>query len=290
MNDPVKRLKHGFAMPAIGLGTWQMGGRETRNPADNGDRSVQALMEGLRMGYTHIDTAEMYAGGFAEEIVGRAIADFRRDRIFLTTKVWKTHLKYDEVLRAAEGSLKRLGTDYVDLYLIHQVNDEVPLEETMRAMNRLQSEGVVRNIGVSNFSVERLKRAQACSETPIAANQVHYNLKVREAECSGMLEYCQENDLMLIAWRPLQKGGMLGDEMPKILLDLAADYGKTPSEIALSWLLMQKNVVTIPMSQNPRHLKRNLEAASWSMSQEDFLRLKKEYPFQLSVSDALPLA
>lgn len=290
MNDPEKQLKKGFSMPSIGLGTWQMGGRETRNRADNGDSSVQALIDGLKMGYTHIDTAEMYAEGFAEEIVGRALAGFDRSKLFLTTKVWKTHLNYDDVLRAAEASLKRLNSDYIDLYLIHQVNDAVPLEETIRAMNRLRAEGIVRSIGVSNFSVDRLKRAQACSEVPIVANQVHYNLKVREADVSGMLKYCQENDVMLIAWRPFQKGGMLGDQMPKLLLDLAAKYGKSPSEIAIAWLLMQKNVVTISMSHNPLHMSRNLSAAGWKMEQEDFDLLTERYPGQRSVSDAVPLS
>lgn len=290
MNDPLKQLKRGFSMPAIGLGTWQMGGRETRNYADNGDSSVQALIQGLNMGYRHIDTAEMYAAGFAEKIVGRAIAGFDRSKLFLTTKVWKTHLKYDEVLRAAEGSLKRMGTDYIDLYLIHQVCDAVPLEETLRAMNRLCAEGTVRHIGVSNFSVERLKRAQECSEAPIVANQIHYNLKIREAEKSGMLKYCQDNDIMLIAWRPLQKGGMLGDQMPKLMLDLAAKYGKSPSEIALAWLMMQKNVVTISMSHNPLHMKRNLSAAEWQMDPEDFRILTESYPGQQAISDAVPLS
>ncbi len=290
MNDPEKQLNNGFSMPAIGLGTWQMGGREIRNRADNGDASVRALIDGLKLGYTHIDTAEMYAEGFAEEIVGRAINGFQRAKLFLTTKVWKTHLKYDDVLRAAEGSLKRLGTDYIDLYLIHQVNDAVPLEETILAMNRLHKEGIVRSIGVSNFSVERLKRAQACSEVPICANQVHYNLKVREAEVSGLLKYCQEQDIMLIAWRPFQKGGMLGDQMPKLLLDLAAKYGKSPSEIAIAWLLMQKNVVTISMSHNPLHMSRNLNAAEWQMDQKDFDLLTEHYPGQQPVSDAVPLS
>lgn len=290
MNDPEKKLNCGFSIPSIGLGTWQMGGRETRNRADNGDSSVAALTAGLKMGYTHIDTAEMYAEGFTEEIVGRAISKFDRAKLFLTTKVWKTHLKYDDVLKAAEGSLKRLKTDYIDLYLIHQVNDAVPLEETVRALNRLQKEKVIRSIGVSNFAVERLKRAQACSDAPIVANQVHYNLKVREAAAAGMLEYCQENDVMLIAWRPFQRGGMLGDQMPKLLLDLAAKYSKSPSEIAISWLLTQKNVVTISMSRNPLHMSRNLDAASWRMEPKDLDLLTEKYPDQQMVSDAVPLS
>lgn len=290
MNDPEKKLNCGFSIPSIGLGTWQMGGRETRNRADNGDSSVAALTAGLKMGYTHIDTAEMYAEGFTEEIVGRAISKFDRAKLFLTTKVWKTHLKYDDVLKAAEGSLKRLKTDYIDLYLIHQVNDAVPLKETVRALNRLQKEKIIRSIGVSNFAVERLKRAQACSDAPIVANQVHYNLKVREAAAAGMLEYCQENDVMLIAWRPFQRGGMLGDQMPKLLLDLAAKYSKSPSEIAISWLLTQKNVVTISMSRNPLHMSRNLDAASWRMEPKDLDLLTEKYPDQQMVSDAVPLS
>ncbi len=207
----LKQLKCGFAMPTLGMGTWLMGGRDERTPGDDGQDCVAALRQGLQMGFRHIDTAEYYADGFSEEIVGRAIDGFPRDELFLVSKVWKTHLHYDDVLRAAERSLKRLGTDYFDLYLVHQVEESVPLQETMKAMSRLADEGIARWIGVSNFATERLAAAQAYASVKVVVNQVHYNLQVREVEASGLLEYCRKNDVMLTAWRPLQKGTLMAE-------------------------------------------------------------------------------
>lgn len=228
----------------------------------------------------------MYAGGHAEELVGIAMKGqgIRRADYFLTDKVWKTHLRYDDVLRAAEASLKRLGTDYIDLYLIHQVNPDVPEEETIRAMNRLKREGVIRHIGVSNFSEERLKRAQAASDAPIVANQLHYNLRIREIEQCGLLDYCRSQDIMVIAWRPLR--GL--DLALPLIVTLAEKYGKTPSQIALNWLLCQENVVTITKAANPLHLAENMGALGWALEKEDAERLRREYPAE-AVSDAVPL-
>ena len=286
MNEiPLKSLKNGFAIPVLGQGTWRMGGVDTPDTTnDNAD--IAAIQRGIAAGLRHIDTAEMYAGGHAEELVGAARKGqgIRRADYFLTDKVWKTHLRYDDVLRAAEASLKRLETDYIDLYLIHQVNPDVPERETIRAMNRLKAEGVIHHIGVSNFSVERLKRAQAASDAPIAANQLHYNLRIREIERCGLLDYCRSQDIMVIAWRPLRG---LDLSLP-LITDLAAKYGKTPAQLALNWLLSQENVVTITKAANPRHLAENLGALGWELEREDMERLRREYPAE-AVSDAVPL-
>ena len=286
MSDvPWKSLKNGFAIPVLGQGTWRMGGVDTPDTA-NDDADIAAIRRGIATGLCHIDSAEMYAGGHAEELVGIAMKGqgIRRADYFLTDKVWKTHLRYDDVLRAAEASLKRLGTDYIDLYLIHQVNPDVPEEETIRAMNRLKREGVIRHIGVSNFSEERLKRAQAASDAPIVANQLHYNLRIREIEQCGLLDYCRSQDIMVIAWRPLR--GL--DLALPLIVTLAEKYGKTPSQIALNWLLCQENVVTITKAANPLHLAENMGALGWVLEKEDAERLRREYPAE-AVSDAVPL-
>ena len=286
MSDvPWKSLKNGFAIPVLGQGTWRMGGVDTPDTA-NDDADIAAIRRGIATGLCHIDTAEMYAGGHAEELVGIAMKGqvIGRADYFLTDKVWKTHLRYDDVLRAAEASLKRLGTDYIDLYLIHQVNPDVPEEETIRAMNRLKREGVIRHIGVSNFSEERLKRAQAASDAPIVANQLHYNLRIREIEQCGLLDYCRSQDIMVIAWRPLR--GL--DLALPLIVTLAEKYGKTPSQIALNWLLCQENVVTITKAANPLHLAENMGALGWALEKEDAERLRREYPAE-AVSDAVPL-
>lgn len=284
-----KTLDCDFSMPTIGLGTWLMGGRETRDPDDDGTLSVKALVTGLELGFRHIDTAEMYAGGFSEEIVGEAISGFDRAGLFLTSKVWKTHLHYDDVLRAAEGSLRRMRTDYLDLYLIHQVDDSVPLRETMRALNRLVDEKLIRFIGVSNFAEERFLHAQGWADSKLVANQIHYNLKVREAEHSGMLKFCQENDVMLIAWRPLQKGFLLNGT-PDCLREVSERYGLTPSQTALSWLTSQKNVVTISMSRSAEHLEENRKAAEFVLPEDAVEFLRRDFPDQQDRSESVPLS
>ena len=279
-----KTLKCGFSMPVLGMGTWQMGGRMERDSRNDDAGQIQALKTGLDLGFNLIDTAESYADGKAEELVGEAIRGYDRGKLFLTSKVWKTHVAYDDVLRAAENSLKRLGTDYLDLYLYHQVNNEVPLKETMRAFDRLVSEKLVRHIGVSNFALERFKRAQACAEHKIVVNQIHYSLSVREPE-SELLPWLQENDVMIQAWRPLR-----GVPDCALLNELCAKYGKTKSQIALNWLIMQKNIVTITASSSARHIRDNLDAAAFEMAPSDVELLTRDFPEKKFISDAVPLS
>ena len=279
-----KTLKCGFSMPILGMGTWQMGGRMERDSRNDDAGQIQALKTGLDLGFNLIDTAESYADGKAEELVGEAIRGYDRGKLFLTSKVWKTHVAYDDVLRAAENSLKRLGTDYLDLYLYHQVNNEVPLKETMRAFDRLVSEKLVRHIGVSNFALERFKRAQACAEHKIVVNQIHYSLSMREPE-SELLPWLQENDVMIQAWRPLR-----GVPDCALLNELCAKYGKTKSQIALNWLIMQKNIVTITASSSARHIQDNLDAAAFEMAPSDVELLTRDFPENKFISDAVPLS
>jgi diketogulonate reductase-like aldo/keto reductase len=288
MTIPVKTLKSGLAMPVFGMGTWMMGGDTQRNPDNDGQMDIASLIAGMERGYKHIDTAEMYAEGFAEHIAGQAIKGHYRESLFITTKVWNTNLSYDGVLKAAEGSLKRLGTDYIDLYLIHKPNNEIPLKETIRALDRLQDEGIIKHIGVSNFAIRRFEEAQNLSSHKIVANQVHYNLIYREPEPSGLLEYCQANDIMLIAWRPLQKGGLLDSSFP-LIDQLCSKYRKTRSQIAINWLISQPNVVTMSTMRSIKHLEENLGAVGWQLDYEEIEKLRMGFPGKIEVSDVVPL-
>lgn len=263
-----------------------MGGDAKRNENDNGEAAAAALRCGLERGLRHIDTAEMYAEGFSEEITGRAIAGRARKDIFLTSKVWSSNLDFDGVLRAAEKSLKRLKTDYLDLYLIHKPNDEFPMSETFRAMNRLADEKIIKHIGVSNFSVPRLKLAQSLSERKITVNQIHYNLIYRQPEADRLVEYALNNDIMLIAWRPLQKGAISEAE---ILKKLAAKYHKTAAQVALNWVISQPNTVTLSTMRNPEHIVENIGALDWRLDNDDVEMLRRHFPGQKKVSDAVPL-
>ena len=277
-------LKNGFSLPVLGMGTWLFGGRETRDPANDDAGQIAALQAGIAAGFSLIDTAEYYAGGYAETLTGRAIAGYPRAGLFLTSKVWKTHLKRDDVLRAAENSLRRLGTDYLDLYLYHQVSEQVPLEETIGAMNELVERKLVRYIGVSNFAPTRLERAMRASSVPIVLNQVHYSLKFREPESSGLLDFCREHDVLVQAWRPVR-----GVETCPLTEELCRKYELSLHQLALAWLMSQKNIGTITAMKNPAHLPENIRAAETVLAEPDVERLRQEYP-DVNYVSSVPLS
>lgn len=284
MNIPVKRLKSGFEIPVYGLGMGGLHGTTAREDAEE-IRLIQSMIE---CGITHIDTAELYASGHAEELLGMAIADFNRSDLLIATKAVSQNLTYDGIFRAVEGSLKRLKTSYIDLYMMHRFPEPgMPIRDTMRALDMLVEQGVVRHIGVSNFSVRRFDEAQKHTKNKIVCNQVHYNVQYREIEAAGILDYCQQNDVILTAWRPLQKGLLLDSPL---LNDLAAKYHKLPAQVALNWLVSQDNVVTICRTSSLDHLRQNLGALDWKLDSEDIDRIRYEYPDQRLVSDLVPLA
>lgn len=288
MKIPVKALKSGFAMPVFGIGTWMMGGDTQRRMENDDEADLQGLKNALEAGITHIDTAQRYAAGHAEELVGEVIKQYDRKKLFIVSKVWKTNLSYDDVLKAVHGSLSRLGTDYLDLYLIHMPNPHIPLKETLEVMDRIKDEGLIKEIGVSDFTVQHMKEAQEYSQHKIVATQVHYNLIFREPERKGVVEYCRQKDVMLIAWRPVQKG-ILSDRGTPILDETCNKYNKTPSQISINWLISQKNVVTISKMRHREHLEENLGSLGWQMDEEDIEKLRRQFPGQKVVSDAVPL-
>jgi diketogulonate reductase-like aldo/keto reductase len=225
-----KQLISGVDIPVLGVGTLRIGGTIVADRRDDRE-NVLAIETAIRFGMTHIDTAEGYGNGHAEELVGVAIQGFNRKELFIMTKVKPQHLRYRHVISAARRSLERLGTDYVDLYLIHAPNPYIPIKETMEAMDYLIEKNLVRFIGVSNFSVEQLKEAQRFAKSKIVANQIEYNLLVRNSGQlttnmeSGIIPYCQENGIMIIAYRPLAKGTLTKPGI-KILDDLAKNITK----------------------------------------------------------------
>ena len=251
-------------IPKIGLGTWTIGGRDWPDPADD-ERSLVALRSALELGYTHFDTAERYAAGHAEELLGRAIREMSvpREQLFITSKVNPEHLKYDEVLTSCENSLRRLGMDYLDLYLIHWPMAGMKLEETFRALNSLVRAGKVRHLGVSNFDLKLLKQAAALCETPLLTDQVSYSLWNRTCEENGVLEYCQQNDILLTAYSPVKRRNIQSN---KALQVIAQARGVTPEQIALAWLTTRPRVITIPLSFNPQHQAENLRAGDLVLS------------------------
>ena len=258
---------------AIGQGTMGVGGFFTRD-ATNDASQVELLKKGIELGLNLIDTAEAYGGGHTEELVGQAIKG-KRKKVFISTKVSPEHLSYEEVIRAAEGSLQRLGTDYLDLYQIHWPNPVIPLKETLKAMEKLLFDGKVRYVGVSNFTLPELKKAQMIFRGKIVSNQVEYNLFDRTVE-EDLLPYCEKEKISLIAYSPLDKGKFAnGRERVEVLKQIAQKYGKTVAQIVLRWLISHPAVIPIPKPSSIANLEENASAADFTLEKDDIELINK---------------
>ena len=266
----------GFCLPVLGFGTYRMGGETERDLANDDQRDIAAIQAAVALGMHHLDTAELYANGYCETLVGQAIKPLDRQQLFITTKVRASNLHYDDVIAAAKRSLERLGIKQIDLYLIHRPNPAIPLEESIRAMDFLLEHELIKNIGVSNFNVEQLTTAMAATKYRIVSNQIHYNLSARAYEQNGTIEFCQKNNILVTAYR------MVGyDQLTAgagLLEPLAKKYQKTPVQIAINWLTSQPNVVGLVKSTNPDHLQENLGALDWQLTEEDAEHLGRNFP------------
>lgn len=267
---------HGVRLPKIGFGTWSIGGGTSADPRLD-SASMTALLSALEIGYTHFDTAEYYADGHSEELVGRAVRESgkKREDVFITTKVSPEHLAYEDVLKACERSLRHLKMDYIDLYLVHWPPRSISkLDEAFPALNKLVRDGKVKHLGVSNFNLKWLKRAQELCETPIITNQIPYRLPDKSYVANGVIEYCQQNDILVTAYTPLKFRSM---RVNGTLNQIAEAHSATPHQIALAWLVMQPRVITIPMSFNPQHIRENFEAAKIKLTDKEMSRLADEW-------------
>jgi len=270
-----REITKGVSVPILGLGTWGMGGRESPDKARDSD-TVTAIRMGIELGLTHLDTAEYYGAGHAEELVGEAIDGMDRSKLFITSKVWHNHLHHDDLLRSMKASLKRLGVDQVDLYLVHWPNPEVPLKETMGAMEECVKAGYTRFIGVSNFSAQLMEEAQSrLKENRIIVNQVQYSLLDQKPQME-LLPACRKMDVSLVAYRPLERGAILQAPNP-VMDEIAKTHGKTRVQVALNWLIAQDCVFTIPKSTNPVHLMEFLGALEWRLTREEWTGLAEAY-------------
>jgi len=270
--------KSGMKIPVLGLGTWGIGGLSSRN-TQRDDEDLRALRLGLELEMRFIDTAEMYSGGHSEELVAKAVKP-EREKVFIATKVSPEHLRHDDVIKACESSLKRLETNYIDLYQVHWPNPSIPISETMKAMEHLVAEGKTRHIGVSNFSVQQTREAQqALSKSSLASNQVEYSLLDRSIE-PNLLTYADKENITIIAYTPIAKGriseGGRGERW-QILDQITSKYNKTRTQVALNWLIAKKPVVAIPKAGSLDHVRENAGAVGWQMSKTDHEMLSEAF-------------
>ncbi|MCL4363352.1 aldo/keto reductase [Candidatus Marsarchaeota archaeon] len=254
-----KRLGHtDERVPDIGIGTWKI-------PNDS-KAAIDVIQYGIDNGATLVDTAEMYAN---EELIGKAI---RGKDVFIATKVSPNHFRHDDVIKACNASIKRLGVKSIDLYQLHWPNHNVPIKETMSAMEALMNDGKIRHIGVSNFSISEMLDAQdALKSAEIASNQVEYSIFSREIE-QEVLPFCQRSHISVIAYSPLARGKLSQEGSGAVfdtLENIAAKHSKSVAQIALNYLISEDNVIAIPKASSIEHMKDNINASGWKLSKAD---------------------
>ncbi|MEX0967448.1 MAG: aldo/keto reductase [Bacteroidia bacterium] len=247
----MKHLKiQGKTIPALGFGTFELTGEECR----------KGVRDAIEIGYRHIDTARDYRN---EQEVAQGIKDtgIDREKLWVTTKVWRDHLDKKNVRKEAEESLRKLNTEYIDLLLIHWPNSDFPLEQTLEEMFRLQEEGKTRTTGVSNFPTQLLKKALQAG--PILTNQVEYHPYLGQQK---LLNLIREHEMMLTAYSPVAQGAILDDQ---VLKEISEAYDKNPAQVALRWLMQQENVAAIPRSSSHKHRKQNFDIFDFELTREE---------------------
>jgi diketogulonate reductase-like aldo/keto reductase len=261
------RTRTGAVMPNLGLGTWRMG----ENIASRKEE-ISALKLGLDLGLRLIDTAEMYGEGGAEEVVAAAI-EGRRDDVFLSSKVYPHNASYAGTLAACERSLRRLGVDTIDLYLLHWPGEH-PLEETLRGFAALVAQGKIRHYGLSNFDLDELQRAETLpGGAKVAANQVLYNLERRGIERT-LIPWCAAKHIAIMAYSPFEQGRLRTHDG---LRRVAQRHDATPIQVALAWTLRHDNVVSIPKATRKAHVLMNAKAADIVLTEEDLADIDRSY-------------
>jgi 2,5-diketo-D-gluconate reductase B len=243
-------------MPMLGLGTWQN---------EDHDQCAESVRTALDMGYRHIDTAQIYRN---EEAVGEglAAADVDREDIFLATKVWTSNLSREDVLATTEESLDKLGTDYVDLLYVHWPANEYDPEDTLPAFEKLEDDGRIRNIGVSNFEPHHVDRAREVLDAPIFANQIELHPFLQQEE---LRTYAEETDLNLVAYSPLSRGEVFGHDT---LAEIAEAHGVSEAQVSLAWI-REKGLTAIPKATSEEHIRDNWESLTLELSDEEVARI-----------------
>jgi len=255
MEVPEFTLSNSMKIPALGLGTWNL----------NGKKCIEAVSTAIRLGYRHIDTAEIYMN---HKAVAQGIieSNTKREELFITSKVWHSNLHYKGVISSCEKTLNELQIKYLDLYLIHWPNRSIPFQETIEALEKLVDENNIRSYGVSNFTIRHIKDVLILSKKPIVANQVEFHPLLYQKE---LLEFCRTKEISVIAYSPLAHGHIFKNNM---INEIAQEYGKNAGQISLRWLF-QKNIISIPKASSEAHLRENLEIFDFQLKEKDVERI-----------------
>lgn len=264
----------------IGIGTWGIGSELEPDPSaqykarplrGNEKAEIKALRYSLNAGQNHIDCAELYGGFYTDEIVGRAIAPYAREDLFIADKLWKTSVSKGHVRPTVERMLQKLGTTYIDLLYIHAPWPTVNWKEAIPQINQLIDEGIVRYFGVSNFNVEHMREAQSLTRHPIAANQMNFNVLHKDEVTREFRDFCSQHDIQIIAYQPIKRQEVLEN---KIVQEVARAHNATAAQVALAWL-MQAGTLPIPKATQEAHIIENLKAIDVILTDEELTQLEQ---------------
>lgn len=266
-----------------------MGGDVQENPNNDDEKDINAIIYALKSGINHIDTSESYSGGKSEKLIGEAIKNFDRDKLFIATKVREWNLTYDNIISSCCNSLKRLQTDYVDLFYIHKQNKDVNIKSVCEALNYLLAKGLIKNVGLSNVGIDTIQKYNKYLTKKIYAVQNQYNLICRESQKKGVIDYCRENNIKFICWRPVLlsypgvKDPMYNKGTYPILDNIAKKYNVSNIQVVAKWLLQQDNVYIVFKSNNCEHIKEILETNKFCLSDDDWNELNDNFPVKFDV-------
>ena len=263
-----------MSIEPIGLGTWKMG-----DDSNNHQDEIDAIQFAINQGANVIDTAEMYGDGASAELIGEAIQSYDREKLYIISKVHPENASRDKVLTSIDNSLKRLRTDYIDLYLLHW-KSQYPLEETISAFEEAKNLGKIKEWGVSNFDTSDMKHLLSLPNGhKCVANQVRYNVGDRGIEYD-LKPFMRENNIALISYAPIARGDKLGKNLTKspVLLELSRKYEVDVFQILLAWNIRDGHTLAIPKSSNKLHIENNMGASNIHLTEEDIQKIDSEFP------------
>lgn len=272
----------------IGIGTWGLAGDVIAYQDNDDEYDINALKYAMSHGINHIDTSESYSGGKCEVLIGKAIRDLERDKIVIATKVREWNLRYDNLIESCYKSLERLDTPYIDLYYIHKQNIEISVKEVCNALNFLLHKGCIKSVGLSNVGIDIIKEYNKYLDIKVAAVQNQYNLICRESQRKNIIEYCKNENVLFVSWRPILlsypgvKDQMYNRGTYLLLDDMSQKYGVSNVQIVAKWLLQQNNVYIVFKSNNPQHIQEIIDTNNFTLTMKDWEKLDAEFPVQFS--------
>jgi 2,5-diketo-D-gluconate reductase B len=273
------QTKSGKQLHPIGIGTWGISSELNLDPSakykarpvhGNEETEIEALRYSLDKGQNHIDCAELYGGFYTDEVVGRAIAGYAREDLFIADKLWKSSVGKGAVRPTVEQMLRKLGTDYIDLLYIHAPWPDVDWKEAIPQIDELIDQGKLRHFGVSNFTVGQMEEAQALAKHPIVANQMNFNVLYKNEVSQAFRDFCKQHDIQIVAYQPIKRREVL---VNKTVQAIASAHSATSAQIALAWLI-QVGALPIPKATNKEHIAENLKAVSVKLTDAELAELE----------------